>query len=97
MLARIVEAGMIVHHEILRQELQDHAVFLQLHAHGALHGAIDVLLGDLARTAHIPAAAVVGAAHGEAADARPPRFRRRSAPLFRPATTASRMQSDTAC
>jgi hypothetical protein len=34
-LARIAVSRMVVHHEILREELQDHAVFHQLHAEPA--------------------------------------------------------------
>ena len=50
-LARIAMARMIVHHEILREQLQHHAVFLQLHARGAVHHAVDVALLDFA---HVP-------------------------------------------
>ena len=61
--------GLIVDHEILRQQLQHHAVFLQLDVHGAVHGAIDVALFDFAGTPEIHAAAAVGAARGEPAHA----------------------------
>ena len=60
---------MVVHHEILREELEDHAVVHQLHEGGAVDGAVDVALLDLARAAEIDDAARVGAAHGGAADA----------------------------
>ena len=68
-LARVAVPGMIVHHEILREELQHHAVFHQLHAGGALDDAPDVGLLDLLHVAEFQHAAAVGAAHGGAAHA----------------------------
>ena len=68
-LARVAVAGMIVHHEILREELQHHAVFLQLHAGGAVHHAVTSRLLDLPHVAQFHHAAAIGAAHGGAAHA----------------------------
>src|ERR1035437_2073390 len=67
--ARVTVPGMAVHHEILREELQDHAVFHQLHPGGALHNAADVGLLDLLHVAELEHAAAVGAAHGGATHA----------------------------
>src|ERR1019366_3416620 len=67
--ARVMVPGMAVHHEILREELEDHAVFHQLHAGGALHDAPDVGLLDLLHVAELEHAAAVGAAHGGATHA----------------------------
>ena len=61
--ARIAVARMIVHHEILRKHLQDHAVFLQLHARGAVHHAVHVALLDFANVPQFHHAAAIGAAH----------------------------------
>ena len=54
-LARVAMAGMIVHHEILREELQHHAVFLQLHARGALDHALHVALLESPARTQVPA------------------------------------------
>ena len=67
--ARILAVFLIVHHESLRQNVQHHAVFEQLHAHGAVHGAVDVALFDFARARQIDLSLVAGAAHRKSADA----------------------------
>ena len=72
-------AGMIVHHEILREQLQHHAVFLQLHARGAVHHAVHVALLDLAHVPEFDDAAAVGAAHRGAAHPDDRRFHRDAA------------------
>ena len=87
---------MVVHHEILREELQHHAVFLQLHAGGALHHAVHVALLDLAHVAQLHHAAAVGAAHGGAAHAHHHRFHRDPRRGFA-SRSAAGMDSATAC
>ena len=59
--------GMIVDHEILRQQLQHHTVFRQLDVQGAIHRAVDIPLFDLTRPPEIHPAAAVGSARREAA------------------------------
>ena len=54
--AGIVKAGVIVNHEVLREKLEDHTIFLHLDAHGAVHGAVDVALFDFAGAAELHAA-----------------------------------------
>ena len=71
-------AGVIVHHEILREQLQHHAVFLQLHVGGAVHHAVHVALFDLPHMAQLHHAAPVRAAHRGAAHAGHHRFHRHS-------------------
>src|ERR1022692_32546 len=68
-LARVAVAGVIVHHEILREQLQEHAVFLQLHAGSAVHHAVDIGLIDFAHVDQLQNAAAVGAANGGPAEA----------------------------
>ena len=75
-------AGVIVHHEILREELQHHAVFHQLHARGAVDHAVHVALLDLPHVAEFEDAAAVGAAHRGAAHADHRRFHRRRRRCF---------------
>ena len=67
--ARVAMAGMIVDHEVLRKELQDHAVFLKLNFGSALESRVDVGLRDLARTAEFEFAARVRAADGSSTKA----------------------------
>src|SRR5579863_5571452 len=76
-LPRVMEARMIVDHEILGEQLEHHAIILQLDVHGAVDGAIDVPLLDFAGTAKIHAAAAVSPARGEPTHARYNRFDRR--------------------
>src|SRR5258708_22435919 len=67
--ARVAVPGMVVHHEILWEELEHHAVFHQLHAGGALDDTPDVGLLDLLHVAKFQYPAAISAAHGGAAHA----------------------------
>src|SRR5215472_10316431 len=60
--ARIAVPGMVVDHEILREDLQHHAVFHELHAGRPVDHAIDVALLNLARETQFQHAAAIGAA-----------------------------------
>jgi len=64
--ARIAVAGAAVDGEILREQVQEHLVFLKLDAGGALHHAVQVVLADLAGEADLVTAAAVRPAHAVA-------------------------------
>ena len=61
--------GMVVHHEVLREQLEHHAVVHQLHEGGAVDGAVHVALFDLAGRPSSMTPRRVGAAHRGAAHA----------------------------
>ena len=60
-------ARLAIHHEILREQLQNHAVRFQLHMQGAVHHAVHVALIDLPQVSEFHQAAAVGAFRGLAA------------------------------
>ena len=66
-LSGVVVAGVAIHHEILREQLQNHAVRRQLHAGGAVHHSVHVALLDLPQVSQLHQAAAAGAAHRVAA------------------------------
>ncbi len=61
-LARIAVPGVVVHHEILREELQDHTVFHQLHPGGPLDHAPHVGLLNLLYVPKLEHTAAIGPA-----------------------------------
>src|SRR5665811_1585801 len=68
-LAWVAVPGVAIDHEILRKELQDHAVFHELNAGSALYDAPHVGLPHLLHVAKFQHATAVGAAYGGAAHA----------------------------
>jgi len=59
--ARIAVAGPAVHREVLREQVEQQLVVLELHARSALDHAVDIVLVDLPREADLVPAARVGA------------------------------------
>ena len=80
---RIVDAGLIVENEFLRQQMENLAIGGQRDGAGAIDGLLDLVASDFARTrAQADAAMTVDAAHVRSADADDGVLDRRSGNVF---------------
>src|SRR5215469_6805478 len=72
--ARIAMAGLVLHDEVLREQLQHDTVFAQLHFPRPVERAIYVALLDFTGAPQVNTAAAVGAANHRAAETHRSRF-----------------------